>query len=168
MKCFKPIIYQKYLDNELKEKERAKVKSHLENCKKCSKTLENLKIEEMRIKKFFEEEKVDFSKTIMEIISKSKAVRKSPEFKIYYLLLLSISLLPVIFWKYVCLTPLLGDYLMDFFSHLFSFSSVFFSLLRVIFNLDIRVILIHAVIFSILTLAMILITNIKIKTEVWK
>ena len=70
MKHFDEITIQKYIDNELSAEERVAVEKHLENCKECTKQVENQRVFVENIKKSLDE----FVPDNVEI----------PEFKISY------------------------------------------------------------------------------------
>lgn len=54
MKCFKEIIYFKFLDNELRTEDRKRVLIHLQECGRCKKIVKSIEEENLKIKKIFE------------------------------------------------------------------------------------------------------------------
>ncbi len=167
MRCFHPIFYQKYIHHEINEKERRKVEAHLGICKKCANLVENLKREELKLKKIFEEEIIDFKPLLMEKLELID-VEKKRGFPFYLAIFLFSPLISVVFLNYFA--PFI--FIKYIFSHLFSpffyIISLLFSLVIKISNLNLPSLLLQTGILSILVLSFLIFKNIKIEMEVPK
>ncbi len=163
MGCFDPVLYQKYIDGELKEKERLKLEKHISDCKECKDFVEKIKKEEIDLKGLFKEEDINLTSVILERVYEINLGKSGSKKQFLYLLILLFGTFVFsAIIDFLRSIPLIGDFL----SPLYYIPSIIFAIMNKLQTLDFQIIFIRTGIISILFFALFLIKNLRFKMEV--
>lgn len=160
MRCFDPVLYQKYIDGELTQKEKNKLEKHLINCNECKEFVEKIKKEEIDLRGLFREEDIDLTNVILERVYEIRLEKKGgKEHFLYLLVLLLVPSLSSLIFSFISSIPVIGNLL----SPLYYVSSIFFAVLNKLQTIDFQLIFIEAGVISILIFTLFLFKNLRIK-----
>jgi len=163
MRCFDPVLYQKYIDGELKERERVKLEKHLSDCKECKEFVERIKKEEIDLKGLFKEEDIDLTNIILERVYDMNLEKgESKKQFLYLIILLFAAFISSALMGFLRSIPFIGSFL----SPLYYIPSIIFAILNRLQSLDFQIIFIRTGIISILIFALFLFKNLRFKMEV--